>query len=135
MITPFLPQLPAKTMTYRFRQEFERNTTRKTKSERGRLFARYVTIQIGIVNSGEIRIQYIAVHPCSRKHGYASECLGWLCELADAYNVKLCLTPCSMDTINPGMNLLQLTAWYSKFGFVRLGLNDEMVRYPTSCSA
>jgi hypothetical protein len=117
-------------MTSRFEKEFVRHTRGRSRSLRGRLFAHSVVLDIKKVNSTEMRLMYIETMRCKRT-GLATEAMSWLCELADAYNVQLSLTPVPYD--RQSMNVVQLTKWYQSFGFVRIGMQDEMVRYAHAC--
>lgn len=113
-------------MIFHFEREFEKHTKHRSRSLRGRLFASYVVLEIKRVHSHQIRLQYIETLRC-RRTGLASYAVSWLCELADAHEVDLCLAPVPYD--RQSMNVQQLTQWYQSFGFVRIGCGDEMIRY------
>jgi hypothetical protein len=111
-----------------FETEF-REMTKPRYGCRGRLFAKHVRIEISTVNSEEIRLNWIYVEEGRRHRGYATDAVRWLCELADAHKIKIALNPLG-DPDDNAMNTMQLTAWYQKFDFVRIGLQDEMQRLP-----
>lgn len=113
-----------------FNAEFQEHTKGRN-GVRGRKFADYVHLEVKRINSTEYRIFYIRVDTLQRMQGYGSEAMTWLCELADAHNIKLSLCP-AKDTDDPGMNTIALTRWYQTFGFVRIGMQDEMMRYPNA---
>lgn len=119
------------TKTSLFNQEFMRSTRHRGRAYRnGRLFAQHTVVSCNIVNSMEVRLTHIETLAAFRGKGMSSECLNWLCELADAYQVQIVLCPVQLDTT--GLDVLALTAWYQRHGFVRLGFDDEMIRYPKS---
>lgn len=111
-----------------FKKEYE-SVTKKRHGVRARLFAHSVHIELNEINAHEYRIAYMLVQDKQRQRGLATECLSWLCELADAYEVKLRLAPCG-DPDQEAMSTVRLTAWYQTFGFVRIGMQDEMERLP-----
>lgn len=117
--------------TQTFLSEFN-NVCKPRRNICGRLFSNTVRIELNEVNSHEYRLNWIYVQPKERGKGHASFALRWLCDLADAHNIRLSLSPANLmvRTGDMGMNTLQLTAWYQKFGFVRIGMQDEMMRYP-----
>lgn len=117
----------ATTRTFLFREEFNRRTA--TRRGSGRLFSNRVSVNVKVVNKGEIRILNIETLPLFRRMGYASICLNWLCTMADQLQVQISLGACPMDGTR-GLDLVDLTAWYQRHGFVRLGFDDEMIRYP-----
>lgn len=117
---------PIKTRTFHFRSEFL-SCTKTQRVGRGRMFACHTSIDIGIVSAHEVRLKHIETLPMLRRNGYGSDAVEWLCELADEYQVEISLCPCSFD---PAIDDIRLTAWYQKFGFVRLGIDNEMIRYP-----
>lgn len=118
-------QVRPTTKTSLFRETFKHGTQSWRGS--GRLFQGAVKVNITALNKIEVRILNIETIPILRRNNYATECMEWLCELADDLEVQLTLAPCSDDS--GGMDNVRLTAWYQKFGFVRL-YADEMVRYP-----
>lgn len=113
-----------------FRSEFE-SVTKPHRSIRGRLFAGQVRIELSKINSFEYRVNWLYVQPKARKHGYAGQAMEWLCELADAHNIRLSLCPLG-DPEDEALTTVELTAWYQRFGFFRIGLQDEMMRYPNA---
>lgn len=115
------------TKTFLFRKQFDQETACSKGS--GRLFSHRVKINVKVVNRGEIRILNIETLPLFRHMGYATVCLNWLCAMADQLQVQISLGACPMDG-ERGLDLVDLTAWYQRHGFVRLGFDDEMVRYP-----
>jgi hypothetical protein len=116
------------TRTYHFNKEFLMGTRSRRRADGdGRLFAGHTIVSCRIVNSIEIRLAYIQSLPLLRGTGMASECLDWICDLADAHQVQITLCPAQMD--KNGLDVLMLTAWYQRRGFKRLGFNDEMIRY------
>lgn len=120
---------PVRMMIYPFEKEFMSCTSMARHGRLSRLFAGAVHIGIAQVNSETVRITNIEIlSPRLRRKGLASEAIDWLGELADAHNVKLSLTPASGD--RHAMSTVQLTAWYQRHGFVRIGMQDEMLRYP-----
>lgn len=114
-----------------FEQEFNQGTKKRCRRLRGRLFARDVVMQLAQVNSIEFRLAYIETVR-GRKKGKGTYAMQWLCEIADVHRVRLALAPCSFAASNVGMSNVQLTAWYQKFGFRRIGMLDEMVRFPNT---
>lgn len=115
--------------TFRFEDEFRSCTQKRSPDLRGRLFAGHTVLHIKKVHSQEYRLCYIETLPGRRERGFATDALKWLCEMADAYDVKLCLTPVKIED-DSTISVIQLTRWYQRFGFVRIGLQDEMVRQP-----
>ena len=114
-------------MKSHFETRFNRMTTKRRDSLSGRLLERKVLLQIATINSGEIKLTYMETAKQYRRQGFATDALTWLCELADECEMRLCLCPYEVEE---SMNVIQLTIWYQKFGFVRIGLQDEMMRYP-----
>jgi GNAT superfamily N-acetyltransferase len=115
-----------------FLSEFDA-ATKPHRNVRGRLFSGTVRIELVRINSEEYRIGWIYVQPKQRKKGHADQAISWLCELADAHNIRLALHPLGHPD-DEAMNTHQLTAWYQKYGFVRIGMQDEMMRYPNATS-
>ena len=115
-------------MTFHFELEFIRRTHQRQRNQRGRLFMSIVALQIHRINEDTYRLTFIETIPLLRQHGYASIAMDWLCRLADDYGMKLELCPVQLD--KAGLDLVSLTAWYQRFGFLRIGLQDEMTRYP-----
>lgn len=123
-----LRTFPWKTKIFRFESEFKEHTKRPPVRRNGRLFADAVLLNIRKVNSIEVRLLMIETLPEHMNQGKASEALSWLCEMADAYQLQISL--CPVPQYSDTLTLMQLTAWYQKYGFVRLGYDDEMIRYP-----
>jgi hypothetical protein len=117
---------PILTKTSLFRLAF-RDGTRGTKGS-SRLFRSVVLINVCVVNKIEVRILNISTKALLRRNGYATECILWLCEIADHYHVQISLGVCAMDDVD-GMDEIQLIAWYQRRGFERL-FSNEMIRYP-----
>ena len=117
-----------KTKTSHFEDEFVRRTTKRRRDLRGREFMG--SVAMAILKKGEhlYRLTYIETLPLLRSNGNASLAIAWLCTLADEYDVTLELCPVPLDDF--GLDMVHLTAWYQKFGFVRIGMKDEMVRQP-----
>jgi GNAT superfamily N-acetyltransferase len=115
-------------MTSPFRYEFE-EVTKPHRNVRGRLFADHVRIEVHKVNSEEYRLTWLFVEERFRRKGLATQAIEWLCDLADAHNIKLVLSPLG-DPDEHALTTIQLTAWYQKFGFFRIGMQDEMKRLP-----
>jgi GNAT superfamily N-acetyltransferase len=116
--------------TTTFLSEFDA-ATKQHRNVRGRLFSSTVRIEVTRVNSQEYRLCWMYVQPKQRGKGYARQAMQWLCELADGYNIRLSLHPLGHPD-DEAMNTHQLTAWYQKFGFIRIGMQDEMMRYPNA---
>lgn len=115
-------------MTYHFEDEFVKRTTKRRRDLRGREFMG--SVALSILKKGEhlYRLTYIETLPLLRSNGNASLAMAWLCTLADECDVTLELCPVPLDDM--GMDIVHLTAWYQKFGFIRIGMQDEMVRQP-----
>lgn len=114
--------------TTTFLSEFN-NVCKPRRNICGRLFSNTVRLELNEVNSHEYRLNWIYVQPKERGKGHASFALQWLCDLADAHGIRLSLSP-SGHSGDVALNTVQLTAWYQKFGFVRIGMQNEMMRYP-----
>lgn len=123
---------PQKKKTFHFKSEFTDCTQRRRRDLRGRMFAEHTILDMRVISASEMRLCYIETLSGLRHNGFASDALSWLCELADEYECNISLTPCSYD--EKSMNTIRLTAWYQKFGFVRIGFNDEMMRYYRSAN-
>lgn len=111
-----------------FLSEFN-NVCKPRRNICGRLFSNTVRIELNEVNSQEYRLNWIYVQPKERNKKHASFAMRWLCDLADAHNIRLSLSP-SGHKGDVALNTHQLTAWYQKFGFMRIGMQNEMMRYP-----
>lgn len=111
----------------RFEREFLAHTKHRARSLRGRLFAHNVVLDVAKVNTQRIRLLYIETL-WGKRRGSANYAMAWLCEMADAYEIEIELTPFPYD--KQGMDVVQLTAWYSTFGFHRIGCQDAMIRFP-----
>lgn len=115
------------TMTYLFELKVKERTTKQPGTYRGRSYFGFVYFQLRKVNHIEFRIDWFETKLEYRGMGQGTDCLGWLCDLADDYQIQLSLRPSDA-------NLVRLTSWYQKFGFIRLGFQNEMIRYP-ACSS
>lgn len=120
--------VPLMTQTFLFEDEYKSHTIKRRRDFRGRLFASHVVLDVKRINSTEVRLCYIETLPNRRLRGFATDALSWLCEVADAHSIKIWLCPVRME--DESMTVCQLTHWYQKFGFKRIGCNDDMVRYP-----
>lgn len=116
--------------TFLFEQEYKAVTKRRRGASLGRVFATIVVIQISTVNSEEIRINYIEAY--TKNLGHGTQALKWLCELADAYGVRLILKV-QPESCCP-IPFFKLSEWYIKHGFKRMAVNNEMIRYPHAVS-
>lgn len=117
------------TKMFRFECEFNQHTERGCRNTVGRIFAKSVRLHISHVNSSEMRIHLIESLPKHEGKGKGSEALSWLCEMADAHQIELSLRACPQYR-NFGLNLVDLVQWYRRHGFVLLGSEYEMKRYP-----
>lgn len=115
------------TKTYRFEQEYKQLTKPRQGAPHIRVFARHVNLHISITNHQEIRLHMIKTPIGSRRRGFASDALKWLCEMADGHGIRITLCPAPEKDCN--MSLVGLTLWYNKHGFEDFD-NDEMIRYP-----
>lgn len=116
-------------MTFRFENEFNAHTMKRVRSLPGRLFAGCVILKVKTVNKIEVKLLLIETLPEWRFLGKATEAMKWLCEMADGHDIQISLCPVQLE--DDSMSCMQLTRWYQKFGFVRLGFDFEMVRYPS----
>ena len=117
------------TKTYPFEEAFNEHTTKRPASLRGRLFMGLVALQIQRKSSTIYRLTYIETIQEKRHFGLASTAMRFLCKLADDHGVQLELCPVQLDE-KGGLNIVDLVRWYQRFGFRRIGLNDEMIRPP-----
>lgn len=66
--------------------------------------------------------------------GHASAAMKWFTDLADKHNVAIELTvkpiPGAGATNKKSLTKSQLKNWYSKFGFMKSGGDDYMIRQP-----
>lgn len=114
--------------TSHFREEFE-SVTKPHGSIRGRLFSSFCRIALSEVSTTVYRICWISVHAKNRRKGHASMAMEWLCELADAWEVTLLLSPLG-DPADNAMSTSQLRKWYERCGFKVIDSDGEMRRLP-----
>lgn len=120
--------LPLKTKTSLFEDAYLSRTDKKRGSRVHRIFKQRTVVHIDVINSIEVRLRYIETIAALRCNGFGSECLSFLCDLADQYGVQISLKV--MPFGYRSLDAVQLTLWYQRFGFERLGFENEMVRYP-----
>lgn len=120
--------LPEKTKISHFEDEFNAKTIKRRRDLRGRKFLGSVALQVHKKTSTVYRLAYIETFPSKRNWGMASLALKFLCDLADIHQIQLELCPVQLE--ENGLNLLDLTRWYQRFGFRRIGMQDEMIRQP-----
>jgi hypothetical protein len=131
-------EMPVEDRLHSFMREFHANTMSSIIT-RERIWQNAVGLElVPFMGNKSIHISSIRTFPDdkdqagTRRKGYASKALDWLCKLADKHQVALDCVPKQFGSNKPEdkgtrLNKRQLVAWYAKRGFVqgRQGMRRE----------